>query len=201
MILWFYDLYLYPKTHSPCFKHFLKNPGEISQIHYHVHSLYTQIKKNPTYTAFRIMYCCLITLWLVRHIHAKRRWVKSSSGRLRDGEFQSQWHSRKILPALLFTPWKKISCHLRAPPSSYREMNLCKTRQARTRNPSRWRSECPGMEHASIPGSTSKRTVGAPWPPSLHIITSKTIPEWPQSLTCVKTVDSEQWRYHPLSFP
>lgn len=146
------------KTHSPCYKHFLKYLSEMSQIHYHARSLSTQIK-TQTDPEFIIIYCCLITPWIARHTYAKRRWVKSSSARLRDDKFQGQWRS----PALLFTPWKMKSIHLRAPPYSYREVNSSKTRRARVRNPSGGRSDrawrCGAGEH---PGQHQQGGRGSP---------------------------------------
>lgn len=129
-------LYLCLKTHSPCYKHFLKYLSEMSQIHYHARSLSTQIK-TQTGPEFIIIYCCLLAPWIARHTYAKRRWVKSSSARLRADKFQGQWRS----PALLFTPWKMKSRHLRAPPYSSREVNSSKTQQARVRIPSGGRSD------------------------------------------------------------
>lgn len=143
------------KTRSPCYKHILKNLGEMSQIHYHACSLSTQIEKKKKQPDFIITYCCLITLWIPRHTHAKRRWVKSSSARLRDGEFQGQWCSRKILLAPLIEKWNHaISEH----------HHKAKERWTPP-NPGRWgrgtpqeegQTQHPGMEQTSITGSTSK---------------------------------------------
>lgn len=75
-------------------------------------SVQSDWKEKKKKTDFKITYCCLITLWITRHTHAKRKWVKSSCARLRHEEFQGQWCSRKILLAPAIEKWNHaISKH------------------------------------------------------------------------------------------
>lgn len=133
-------LCLYLRTHSPCYKHFLKHLRDMPQIHYCAHICALRLEKSQTYPDFIIIYCYLKNFWIARHIRAKRRRVKSSSARLRDGEFEGQCCSRKILQhCCLFIA--KLSHNCGAQPESFRGMDPYKNQQARARNPSRGRSD------------------------------------------------------------
>lgn len=161
-----------------------------------VRSDWKEKKKQPD---FKITYCCLITLWITRHTHAKRKWVKSSCARLRDEEFQGQWCSRKILLAPAIEKWNHaISKHHHkakerlTPPKSGRWGRGTLQEEGQTQHP--------GVEQTSIPGSTSKgpRDLGH------HLFMSSQAKLslsdhklWPG----LQTVDSEHQRFHAPGSP
>lgn len=153
------------------------------QIHYCAHICAFRLEKSQTYSDFIIIYCYLKNFWIARHIRVKRRRIKSSSAGLRDGEFEGQCCSRKILQhCCLFIA--KLSHNCRAQPWSFRGMDKTSRQGQETpREEGQTSDQKPGVEQESIPGSTSKGTKGAPRPPPLHIISSNADPEWPHSLT------------------
>lgn len=181
------------KTHSPCYKHILKF------ITMHAVCPLRLKRKKKTTTDFKITYCCLITLWITRHTHAKRRWVRSSCARLRDGEFQGQWFSRKILLAPPIEKWNRaISEHHHkakerwTPPKSGR-WGRGTLQEGQTQHA--------GVEQRSIPGSTSK---GPREPLGHHLFMSSQAKlslsdhkPWPG----LQTEDSEHQRFHALGSP
>lgn len=135
-------LYLCLKIHSPCYKHFLKHLREMSQIHYHAHSLSTQIKKKkskpriynhiflPNHPLNCKAYSCQMEVGKIQLCQAKRWRI-------------SRWMAlHENSPTFLFTPWKKwndaISEHHH---KAIERWTLSKTQQTKVRNPSGGRSD------------------------------------------------------------